>query len=76
MVGVFIWLEREFPYKKGMPVFREGFWVDLIWYTLIQSYFLKIVIFDYIILPIDRNWHLSRLQLAGSWPLALQGSRA
>jgi len=71
-VGIFIWLERKIPYKKGMPVFREGFWVDLVWYTLIQSYFLKIVIFDYIITPMDRAWHLSSLHLVTSWPLALQ----
>jgi sterol desaturase/sphingolipid hydroxylase (fatty acid hydroxylase superfamily) len=71
-VGVFIWLERKFPYTKGLPVFREGFWVDLVWYTLIQSYFLKIFIFDYIILPADRAWHLSSLHLVSSWPLVVQ----
>lgn len=71
-VGIFIWLERKFPYTKGLPVFREGFWVDLVWYTLIQSYFLKIFIFDYIILPADRAWHLSSLHLVGSWPLPVQ----
>lgn len=71
-VCIFIWLERKFPYTKGLPVFRDGFWVDLVWYTLIQSYFLKIFIFDYIILPLDRTWHLSSLHLVGAWPLALQ----
>lgn len=71
-VCIFIWLERKFPYTKGLPVFREGFWVDLVWYTLIQSYFLKIFIFDYIILPLDKTWHLSSLHLVGAWPLALQ----
>ncbi|HEY4060610.1 MAG TPA: sterol desaturase family protein [Puia sp.] len=71
-VGVFIWLERKFPYTKGLAVFREGFWVDLVWYTLIQSYFLKIFIFDYIILPLDRSWHLSSFHLVGSWPVAVQ----
>jgi sterol desaturase/sphingolipid hydroxylase (fatty acid hydroxylase superfamily) len=71
-VAVFIGLERKIPYKKGMPVFREGFWVDLVWYTLIQSYFLKILIFDYIIQPMDKAWHLSSLHLVTSWPLALQ----
>lgn len=60
------------PYKKGIPVFREGFWVDLVWYTLIQSYFLKILLFDYIIAPMDKAWHLSSLHLVTSWPLALQ----
>lgn len=71
-VGLFIWLERKYPYTKGLPLFREGFWVDLVWYTLIQSYFLKIFIFDYIILPADRTWHLSSLRLVGSWPLVWQ----
>ena len=71
-VIVLIWLERFFPYTKGMPTFREGFWVDLIWYTLIQSYFLKIVIFQWVILPIDHHWHLSKLQLVTHWPVALQ----
>ena len=71
-VGIFIGLERKFPYTKGLPFFREGFWIDLVWYTLIQSYFLKILIFGYIILPLDRHWHLSALHLTGDWPLALQ----
>jgi sterol desaturase/sphingolipid hydroxylase (fatty acid hydroxylase superfamily) len=71
-VVIFIWLERKYPYRKGLPLFREGFWLDLVWYTLIQSYFLKIFIFDYIIMPLDNRWHLSRLQLVGHWPLALQ----
>ena len=71
-VFIFIWLERKFPYTKGMPVFRDGFWVDLVWYTFIQSYFLKIFIFDYIIMPLDRTWHLSSLHLVSAWPVALQ----
>jgi sterol desaturase/sphingolipid hydroxylase (fatty acid hydroxylase superfamily) len=71
-VLVFIWLERKFPYTKGMPIFRDGFWVDLVWYTFIQSYFLKIFIFDYIIMPLDKTWHLSSLHLVSSWPVAVQ----
>jgi len=71
-VGVLIWLERKYPYSRGLPVFRDGFWVDMVWYTLIQSYFLKILIFDYIITPMDKAWHLSSLHLVSSWPLALQ----
>lgn len=71
-VVVFVLLEKKFPYTKGLSLFREGFWVDLVWYTLIQSYFLKIFIFDYIILPIDKAFHLSSLQLVTHWPLALQ----
>lgn len=71
-VPVFIWLERKFPYTKGIPILREGFWVDLVWYTVIQSYFLKILIFDYIIIPAGNRWHLSRLHLVSHWPVALQ----
>jgi len=71
-VFIFIWLERKYPYTPGMPIFRDGFWVDLIWYTFIQSYFLKIFIFDYIITPLDRTYHLSSLHLVGSWPVAVQ----
>ena len=71
-VFVFIWLERKFPYTRGVPVFRDGFWVDLIWYTFIQSYFLKIVIFNYIIIPVDQRWQWSRLQVVSHWPVALQ----
>lgn len=71
-VVVFIWLERKFPYTKGLSILREGFWVDLIWYTLIQSYFLKIVIFDLIITPADKAWHLSSHHLVGSWPIVGQ----
>lgn len=67
-----ILLERKFPYRKGLAFFREGFWVDLVWYTLIQSYFLKIFIFDYIILPLDKHFHLSSLHIVSSWPLAVQ----
>lgn len=44
-------LERKIPYTKEIKLFRKDFWLDLIWYTLIQSYFLKLVIFDVIILP-------------------------
>ncbi len=50
-IGVIILFERIYPYKTGIKLFRKGFWTDFIWYTLIQSYFLKIIIFDYIILP-------------------------
>src|SRR5579859_696706 len=71
-VFVFIWLERKFPYTKGIPVFRDGFWVDLIWYTFIQSYFLKIFIFGYLIEPMRRNWHLQSMHLLDGWPVALQ----
>lgn len=46
-----IYLERVIPYTPGKPILREGFWLDFFWYTVVQSYFLKILIFDYIIAP-------------------------
>src|ERR1700743_1265698 len=71
-VFIFIWLERTFPYTKGIPLFREGFWVDLIWYTFIQSYFLKILIFGYIIEPMRKNWHLQSMHWLDGCPIVLQ----
>jgi sterol desaturase/sphingolipid hydroxylase (fatty acid hydroxylase superfamily) len=65
-------LERKFPYRKGLPIFREGFWVDLVWYTFIQSFFLKILIFNYIIYPLDQHYKLSSLHVVTAWPLVLQ----
>lgn len=43
-------LERIFPYTKGIKLFRRGFWMDLVWYTIIQSKVMEIIIFTYIIL--------------------------
>jgi sterol desaturase/sphingolipid hydroxylase (fatty acid hydroxylase superfamily) len=58
VIFIIAW-ERISPYRKGLPFFREGFWVDLVWYTIIQSYFLQILIFKYIIPVIQNyiNWH-------------------
>jgi sterol desaturase/sphingolipid hydroxylase (fatty acid hydroxylase superfamily) len=71
VVFIIAW-ERISPYRKGLPFFREGFWVDLVWYTLIQSYFLKILIFSYIIAPLQQHFDLSGWSAVGSWPLAVQ----
>jgi sterol desaturase/sphingolipid hydroxylase (fatty acid hydroxylase superfamily) len=67
-----ILFERVRPYRKDLPFFREGFWVDLVWYTLIQSYFLKILIFDYIIQPINHSIDWSDFQLVRNWSVASQ----
>jgi sterol desaturase/sphingolipid hydroxylase (fatty acid hydroxylase superfamily) len=71
-LGIIVWLERKFPYRKGVTILRDGFWVDLVWYTLIQSYFLKILIFDYIILPVNQRWQLPHKYLVSNWPIWLQ----
>ena len=70
-VFIIAW-ERISPYRKGLPFFREGFWVDLVWYTIIQSYFLKIVIFDYIIAPVQKSFDWSHIQFVSHWPIAVQ----
>ncbi|WP_118950357.1 sterol desaturase family protein [Taibaiella helva] len=69
---IIITWERLFPYRKGLPLFREGFWLDLVWYTIIQSFVLKIVIFDYIIAPLQHHFDWSRFQGVSHWPVALQ----
>jgi sterol desaturase/sphingolipid hydroxylase (fatty acid hydroxylase superfamily) len=71
VIFIIAW-ERISPYRKGLPFFREGFWIDLVWYTIIQSYFLKIFIFDYIIAPLQHHFNWSHLQFVKDWPLAVQ----
>lgn len=71
IIFIIAW-ERIAPYRKGLPFFREGFWVDLVWYTLIQSYFLKILIFDYIIAPVQHNFNWADWQFVKDWPVAVQ----
>jgi sterol desaturase/sphingolipid hydroxylase (fatty acid hydroxylase superfamily) len=77
-IFLFFWIafiiawERVSPYRKGLKFFREGFWIDLVWYTLIQSYFLKIIIFDYIITPLKAYFDLSHFHFVSSWPVVLQ----
>lgn len=71
-IAVIITWERVSPYRKGLPFLRDGFWVDLVWYTLIQSYVLKIVIFDYLIAPMQRHFDWSRFQFVQHWPVWVQ----
>lgn len=71
IIFIIAW-ERISPYRKGLAFFREGFWVDLVWYTLIQSYFLKILIFDYLIAPVQHQFNWSAIQFVKDWPVAVQ----
>lgn len=71
-VVLLIFLERKHPYRKGVPFFRDGFWTDLISYAIIQSFLLKIIIFDYIIAPINHSIH-GKIHLSISeWPIGWQ----
>src|SRR6201985_3849176 len=71
VIFIITW-ERISPYRKGLPFFREGFWVDLVWYTLIQSYVLKIVIFDYIITPVQHHFDWSGFPVVTNLPIVVQ----
>lgn len=68
---VLIGLERWKPYSPGQRLFREGFFTDLFWYSLVQSYVLGLVIAAFITW-IDGHSGLSRLRLLSDWPLAAQ----
>jgi len=69
---LFILLERIFPYTKGQSVLREGFFDDLVLYTIAQSYVLGIIVFGFIIRGIDESTGLSRLNLFADVPIWLQ----
>jgi sterol desaturase/sphingolipid hydroxylase (fatty acid hydroxylase superfamily) len=64
-------LERRWPYDRGFPILRDGFWTDLLAYGVAQSYVLGLVI-SALIRAIDGATGLSRLQLVSGWPLSLQ----
>ena len=68
-VPVMVTLERLFPYTKGIKFFREGWWLDFFWYTIFQSYFLKILIFDYIIAPAKTSLGLANVGVLSNWPI-------
>ena len=64
-------LERLFPYDRGQPLFRKGFFDDLVLYAVVQSYLLGLVI-NWLIAAVDGATGLSRLGLVSSWPIAVQ----
>jgi len=66
----FLWLERVYAYNPQRP-FREGFWVDLIGYGVVQSYLLGLLI-SILIHWIDNSSGISRLRLVSGWPIWAQ----
>jgi len=64
-------LERRFPYDRGQPLLRKGFFTDFVWYALLQSYLLGLVI-SWLIAWLDSATGLSRLHLVTGWPLWAQ----
>ncbi len=67
----FMILERFFPYNRGQKLFREGFWVDMIWYSIFQSYVVGMIIAA-IIRWIDSTSDISRLHLVTAYPIWAQ----
>src|SRR5262245_56611231 len=68
---VIIALERRWPYDRGQPFLRDGFWVDLFWYGLVQSYVLALVI-NALVHWVDRKTGASSHGLVSGWPIAAQ----
>lgn len=68
---VFIALERRFPYDPRQKLWRRGLLDDLVFYGLLQSYLLGLVIAA-IIGAIDHGTGLSRLHLVSGWPIPVQ----
>ena len=64
-------LERIRPFDAGQPLFREGFWTDLVFYTFVQSYALALVI-GALIGWLDARTGLSSRGLVSGWPVGAQ----
>lgn len=69
--AAFLALERRFPYDPGQRAFRTGFVTDLLFYGLVQSWLLGVVI-GRLIAALDAGSGLSRLRLLADWPLLAQ----
>jgi sterol desaturase/sphingolipid hydroxylase (fatty acid hydroxylase superfamily) len=69
--GLLILLERLRPYDRGEHLFREGFWNDLLLYTIVQNVVLAVVIAQ-LIKWVDEATHLSALHLISAWPIWAQ----
>lgn len=65
--GLMIVLERIFPYTKGIKLFRRGFWMDLVWYTILQSKVMEVIIFTYIILGLKNYLGLENFGPLSHW---------
>jgi sterol desaturase/sphingolipid hydroxylase (fatty acid hydroxylase superfamily) len=68
---VLVALERRFPYRPGQRILREGFWTDLVLYSLVQSYLCGLLI-KWIIEALDGATALSGRHLVSAWPIPVQ----
>lgn len=67
---VFMVIEKKWPYNKQKTL-RPGFWMDLVWYTIIQSFALGVIIGFFL------DWlyaagNFEQYRLLASWPIWLQ----
>jgi sterol desaturase/sphingolipid hydroxylase (fatty acid hydroxylase superfamily) len=69
--ALLVLLERAVPYDRGQRFLREGFWTDLVCYSLVQNYALALLI-GALIRWLDAGTGLSRLRLVAGWPLLWQ----
>ncbi len=67
----FVALERIVPYNPGQKVFREGFFIDLVLYGLVQSWLLGQFI-TAVVKGLDARTGLSQMHIVGGWPLWVQ----
>lgn len=65
----FVVLERYFPYTRGLPLFRKGFFVDFVWYALFQSFILKLLWFDWGLLWIKETLNIAPEGIISHWPV-------
>lgn len=68
---IMVVLEKYYPYTKGQKIFREGFFNDIVMYSIFQSYVLGLIIFGFLNW-IRYNTDLYRYSLIGSWPVWVQ----
>ena len=68
---VIIGLERRWPYDRGQRFLRDGFWVDLVGYALVQNYMLALGIHG-LVSWVDAQAGASTHGLVSDWPIAVQ----
>lgn len=68
---IMVVLEKYYPYTKGQKIFREGFFNDIVMYSIFQSYVLGLIIFGFLNY-IKFNTDLYQYSLIGSWPVWVQ----
>jgi sterol desaturase/sphingolipid hydroxylase (fatty acid hydroxylase superfamily) len=69
---ILIIIEKIIPYDKNHKFFREGWFTDFFFYTIVQNYVLSILIFSYIIEYLRIYTGIAEYQLLSDWPIWLQ----